>query len=141
MAAAIRKKSTAGVMVEEKPFGVAIHYRLAPDAEADCRKIAGEIAASEGYTLQPGKKVFELKYDPASKGDVVRALMREPPMKDARPVFIGDDQTDEAGFTAAHDLSGAGILVGPPRPTTAIYRLCSVTEALRWLEDAAGYTS
>lgn len=126
-----------GVLVEHKPFGFAIHYRLAPQAEHDCRVLAESIAASEEYSLQPGKKVIEVKYHPITKGDAVKNLMREAPMKEGRPLFIGDDQTDEAGFAAAVGQGGAGILVGPQRMTHASYRLESVADALRWLEAAA----
>ncbi len=126
-----------GVLLEVKPFGLALHYRLAPHAEAECLMLAAEIARSEGYALQPGKKVIELKFHLATKGDAVRNLMRELPLKGAFPLFIGDDLTDEAGFEAANDMGGAGILVGPLRPTHASFRLESVAGALHWLAEAA----
>jgi len=127
-----------GVLVEEKPFGVAIHYRLAPAAEEACRQLAAEVADENGYTLQAGKKVFELKIDATDKGDAVSALMSVPPMMGTRPVFIGDDETDEAAFRMAARLGGAGVLVGPFRPTNASYRLETVEETLLWLELAGG---
>jgi trehalose 6-phosphate phosphatase len=127
-----------GVLVEEKPFGVAIHFRLAPAYEEDCRRLAAEVADEHGYTLQAGKKVFELKIDSTGKGDAVSALMSVPPMKGTRPVFIGDDETDEAAFRMASRLGGAGVLVGPIRPTNASYRLETVEETLLWLEMAGG---
>lgn len=127
-----------GVLIEQKPYSVALHYRLAPDAEGDCHRLAEQIAAAEGYVLQPGKKVIELKYHVICKGDAVRALMREAPLLGTGPVFIGDDQTDETGFDAANELGGAGILVGPPRASHASYRIGSVGAVLRWLEEASG---
>jgi trehalose 6-phosphate phosphatase len=51
-------------------------------------------------------------------------------------VFIGDDETDEAGFLVARQLGGAGILVGPERPSAAVYRLDTVDLTLQWLETA-----
>lgn len=131
-------KSHPGVLVEEKPFGVAIHYRLAPDSEDACMRLATEIADESGYTLQAGKKVFELKIDATDKGDALSALMKVPPMKGTRPVFIGDDDTDESAFRMANRLGGAGVLVGPPRPTAAAYGLETVEDTLRWLEMAGG---
>ena len=127
-----------GVLVEVKPFGIAIHYRLAPTAADACRLFAAGIAEETGYTLQAGKMVLELKIDATDKGDAVNALMRSPPMRGTRPVFIGDDETDEAGFLMARRLGGAGILVGPLRPSAAIYRLDTVEDTLRWLETAGG---
>jgi trehalose 6-phosphate phosphatase len=51
-------------------------------------------------------------------------------------VFVGDDATDEHGFEAARALGGVGVLVGPPRPTAAGFRIDGVEEALAWLESA-----
>ena len=122
-------------------MGLALHYRLAPEAAESCRRAAEEVAASEGYALQSGKKVIELKYHPVTKGDAVSRLMAERSLKDGRPLFIGDDLTDEAGFEVATALGGVGILVGKQRQTLASYRLDSVTAALNWLEASAGYVS
>lgn len=127
-----------GVLIEHKPFGLAIHYRLAPEAAPACEDMARRLAAAEGYQLQPGKQVIELKFHNLTKGDAVRACMALAPMRDGRPLFIGDDLTDEAGFEAVAELGGAGILVGPPRPTHARFSLDDVAAALRWLEHAAG---
>jgi trehalose 6-phosphate phosphatase len=126
-----------GVIIEEKPFGLALHFRLAPEAMDACQRAAEEIASSEGYVLQPGKKVFELKFHSATKGDAVSQLMTEQPLCAGTPLFIGDDLTDEAGFEAATRLGGAGVLVGAPRKTHAQYRLDSVVAALDWLETSA----
>lgn len=126
-----------GVLVEYKPLGVALHYRQAPEAEADCHAVAIEIADRTGLLLQSGKMVVELRMACADKGTAVRALMQEAPMREGRPVFIGDDETDEAGFRAAAMLGGAGVLVGEARPTAALYRLAGVDQALSWLENAA----
>lgn len=125
-----------GVLVEDKPFGVALHYRLAPDAQDKCHALAGQLAADHGLALQPGKMVIELKLSTADKGVAVRNLMRETPMVGTSPIFVGDDDTDEAGFRAALDLHGAGVRIGAPAPTAAIYGLANVAETLQWLEFA-----
>ena len=126
-----------GVLLEKKPFGVALHYRQAPDAEEACRAAARDVAAATGMVVQPGKLVFELKPANADKGRALERFMEQPPFAGTRPVFIGDDLTDEDGFRAARDLGGAGVLVGDARPTNAIYRLPSVAAVMRWLEGAA----
>jgi trehalose 6-phosphate phosphatase len=59
-------------------------------------------------------------------------------MRGTQPVFIGDDDTDEAAFRMASRLGGAGVLVGPFRRTNASYRLETVEETLLWLEMAGG---
>ena len=126
-----------GTLVEEKPFGAALHYRGAPEAAADCRLLAERLAASSGFALQAGKMVFELRVPGADKGVALERFMREPPMRGTRPIFIGDDLTDEHAFAAAAAFGGNGILVGPARDTAAHYRLNDVKEARAWLAAAA----
>jgi trehalose 6-phosphate phosphatase len=125
-----------GVLIEEKPFGVAIHFRLAPEAEEACRFAATEVANQTGMVVQAGKMVFELKPSSGTKGGALRAFMAEPPFLATRPVFLGDDLTDEYGFEAAMDLGGAGVLVGEERGTAAIYRLPGTRAARDWLTAA-----
>lgn len=126
------------LIVEEKPFGTALHYRQAPEAEAASQALAARLAKETGLHLQTGKMMVELRLGGADKGVAIRALLAEPEMAGTRPVFIGDDDTDEPGFVAAADLGGAGILVGPGRETAAGYRLPDVQATLAWLTAASG---
>jgi trehalose 6-phosphate phosphatase len=125
-----------GVLLEDKPLGIALHYREAPDAEESCRAAVEQAAERSGLEVQPGKMVFELRPGGANKGDALRRLLEAPLFAGSRPIFLGDDLTDEPAFTAAHELGGAGILIGERESTAAFYRLDSVAEALAWLEDA-----
>lgn len=124
------------LLIEDKALSLTLHYRMAPDRAQEAIDLTERLATVSGLTLQPGDMVVELRTPGASKGDSIRAFMREVPFRGARPVFLGDDLTDEHGFFAARQLGGFGILVGPPRRTTAIYRMESVEEALSWLEAA-----
>jgi trehalose 6-phosphate phosphatase len=126
-----------GVLVERKPLGVALHFRECPAAEPDCVQLASSLAREPGLHLQPGKMMVEVRAAGGDKGTAIRTLMSEPDMAGRRPVFMGDDTTDEPGFAAAAELGGAGVLVGPPRATTARYRLPEVAAALAWLEAAS----
>jgi len=125
-----------GLLVEEKPLGVALHYRQAPDEAQNCEALARTLAAEHGLHFQPGKMMVEVRAAGGDKGAAVRALMAEPGMASTRPLFMGDDLTDEPGFVAADELGGAGILIGPSRHSAARYRLDDVTALLDWL--AAG---
>ncbi len=127
-----------GIVVEEKPYGAALHYRQAPDAGAACEAAAEEWALLEGVAIQHGKMVVELRAHGADKGDALRRFIAEPPMQGTRPIFIGDDLTDEAGFAAAEALGGWGILVGGGRETAARYRLSDVAQVHEWLHRLAG---
>ncbi|AFN79051.1 trehalose-6-phosphate phophatase, biosynthetic [Stutzerimonas stutzeri DSM 10701] len=124
-----------GLHLENKQVAFALHFRLAPELEASARALAEDFAArhADVLVLQPGKCVFELKPRGASKGEVIRAFMQEPPFHGRYPVFIGDDLTDEAGFEAVNALQGLSIKVGPGQ-TLASRRLASVAAVGHWLE-------
>ncbi len=128
----------SGLLVEEKAgLSVALHYRLAPRCAGPARACAQALAAETGLSLQEGDMVEELRTPGARKGDAVRAFMAEPLFAGARPVFVGDDATDEDGFAAAQALGGVGVVVGATRVTAARFRLADVEAALAWLEAAS----
>lgn len=122
-----------GVLVEEKSFGVALHYRLAPDAGPPAGELAQALALRHGLYLQRGKSMVELRVGGADKGDAIVAMMAHPHLAGTTPVFAGDDVTDEPGFEAVRDLGGHAILVGEPRPTLAGFALRSPRELRDWL--------
>jgi trehalose 6-phosphate phosphatase len=97
-----------------------------------------ELSESTGLRVQRGAMVLELRTPGMDKGAAVRAFMAETPFVGARPVFIGDDLTDEDGFAAAEALGGFGVLVGPERVTRARRRLTSPAAVLDWLEASLG---
>jgi trehalose 6-phosphate phosphatase len=125
-----------GLLVEDKPAGIAVHFRQAPELEAEVAVLLGDIARDRGLGLQHGKAVVELRPAGADKGDALRALMAEPPFAGARPLFVGDDLTDEDGFAAAASLGGAGVLVGAPRASAARWLLPDVAAVAHWLGNA-----
>lgn len=125
-----------GAIVEPKSYGVALHYRLAPQYESGARALATKLAERFGLAVQQGKMMVEVRVAGSDKGVAVRTLMRRPEMAGTRPVFIGDDLTDEAGFAAAAALGGTGILVGQPRATAAGYGLPDPAAVRRWLAGA-----
>jgi trehalose 6-phosphate phosphatase len=129
-----------GIVVEEKPFGVALHYRQAPEIGPAAIALAEQVAVEQGFSIQHGKMVCELRVAGGNKGDAVRRFLAEPPMAGSRPLFLGDDLTDEAGFVAAEALGGAGVFVGNgcERQSAARYRLTDVAAVHDWLGAVAG---
>ncbi len=125
-----------GTLIEDKPFGVGLHYRAAPSTGEAVTALAEELAATHDLHLQHGKMVVELRLAGRDKGAAVDWLMAEPARHRTVPVFVGDDVTDEAGFAAAVALGGAGVLVGPARATAATYRVDCVADVLAWLDAA-----
>jgi len=128
-----------GLLFEDKTLSVALHYRNAPSAADAVIEAAERLARSSDLALQLGDMVAELRTPGQDKGKAVAAFLREPPFDGATPVFVGDDLTDEDGFTAAARLGGYGVLVGPAhRPTQAAYRLNDCNAVLDWLSASIG---
>ncbi|MGH6682987.1 MAG: trehalose-phosphatase [Pseudolabrys sp.] len=105
----------SGIIAEDKGYSLALHYRKAPQHEERLRShIAAGRAAfpDEATEVLPGKAMLEVKRPNVNKGDAVRALMNHPPFAGRKPVFIGDDVTDESVFAVLPDLGGKGFSVG-----------------------------
>lgn len=126
-----------GMFVEEKSLGVGLHYRRAPGVEPEARALAKDLATELGLMVQLGKAMVELRVPGGDKGFAIHHLMASAPMAGTLPVFAGDDVTDEAGFVAARELGGAGILVGGHFSTSALYTLPDPAAVRRWLADFA----
>lgn len=123
-----------GLLVERKTISVGLHFRRAPQWGAAAGDLAVELASRLNLAVQPGKMLYELRPGGADKGSAVHKLMQRPPMAGGKPIFIGDDVTDEEGFAAARELGGAGILVGAPRETLAAFSLEQVAAVRHYLE-------
>jgi trehalose 6-phosphate phosphatase len=125
-----------GTLLERKRGSLALHYRNAPWLEPAARGVAAAAAAVVGpeFHVQPGKKVLEIKAASVGKGCAIAELMEELPFAGRRPVFIGDDLTDEDGFEVVNALGGHSVAVGATRETRARWRLADEAHVLRWLE-------
>ncbi|WP_207485974.1 trehalose-phosphatase [Arenibaculum pallidiluteum] len=128
-----------GVRVERKSLSVALHYREAPAATEAARQLAEELgrAHASAFQVQAGKMVFELKPRGADKGAAVAAFMAESPFAGRRPVFAGDDLTDEYGFAAATAAAGIAIQVGRREPNGAGWNAQDPQAFRGWLEKLA----
>jgi trehalose 6-phosphate phosphatase len=103
-----------GVVVEDKPHCVAVHYRGAPEREADVKALVARLAArdEEAFEVLPARMAFEIRNRALTKAVVVRSLMAHAPFKGRVPVFVGDDVTDHDGFQAAEEKGGIALDVG-----------------------------
>jgi len=112
--AAIAKLSP-GILLEDKGYSLALHYRLAPHAEKAIYEAVSLIRAdlpNAPIEVLPGKCVCEIKHSGFTKATGVLELMAHEPFKGRRPIFIGDDVTDEAVFGIMPDLGGLAFSVG-----------------------------
>jgi trehalose 6-phosphate phosphatase len=129
-----------GVLLEDKGLSLALHYRKAP-ALADAAMAAAEtaVAESEGaLVLLHGKMVCELKPPGIDKGRAIAAFLGEPPFAGRRPVFAGDDVTDESGFVTINQRGGISIRIGDGQPSAAAFGCPNVAAMQTWLLGLLG---
>ena len=125
-----------GLLVENKRGSLALHYRQRPELEELCLAAMQQaVQESPGLTLLRGKMVVEAKPGGASKGRAIEDFLGEVPFAGRIPVFIGDDVTDEVGFSTVQRLRGIGIKVGEGT-TVAWGRLADPATLRKELEAA-----
>ena len=126
-----------GLWLEDKGATLALHYRQVPGLASYVHRtvramVATSCAAGAEWRLQPGKGIVEIKSAGRDKGAAILDFMAEPVFAGRLPVFVGDDLTDEFGFSAVTMLGGWAIKVGPGL-THAQFRLRDVNAVRRWL--------
>jgi len=123
--------------IEQKPFGVALHFREHPELAASALTIMQAIGHDfNDWQLKAGKCLYELLPQGVDKGSAINHVLKHY-HPHCRPIFIGDDVTDEAGFIAVQsygdtpnkkgsDIKGIGVKVGY-EPTHAHYYVSDVS--------------
>lgn len=126
-----------GLILEKKRGGASLHYRRAPELERPARRLVNELLAriDDEFRLIDGKMVLELAPRQHNKGEAIREILQHAPFRDRRPVFVGDDVTDEDGFEVVNSLGGTSIRVGSGRDTAAQYQLDNVAGVQAWLRS------
>jgi trehalose 6-phosphate phosphatase len=127
----------AGLLVEDKQFALALHYRRAPHLEDTAVAAMRDVAArvDDELELQRGKMVVELRPAGATKAQAVAAFLEEVPFTGRVPIFIGDDLTDESAFELVNRLGGVSVVVSAERASAARSRLEDVAAVRSWLSE------
>jgi trehalose 6-phosphate phosphatase len=128
------------IILEDKGSSLAVHYRLAPHMEQTLKaKIAAVLArvGTCGLEVMYGHAVIEIKPTGFNKGEAVLELMKSPPFAHRKPIFVGDDTTDESVFKVLPMLGGVGYSVQRPMPG-ASGTFSSPYEVRRWLAHLNG---
>lgn len=122
------------LLVEEKPHGVALHYRADPSLQDYVERVMQDLLdANPGLMLQPSKMAMELRPQGVGKDSALAGLMQRVPFAGRIPVFAGDDTTDEPAMMQAQSLGGFAIKIGDG-PTAAQYRLADPSALAAWLD-------
>lgn len=106
---------SSGILLEDKGYSLALHYRLAPQFERTIFEAVSAIRAdlpAAPIEVLPGKSVCEIKHSGFTKATGVIELMKHAPFTGRRPIFIGDDVTDETVFAIMPDMNGLSFSVG-----------------------------
>jgi trehalose 6-phosphate phosphatase len=123
------------LMLEDKGHALALHYRQAPELEVAIREALEVIAVTvdSGLALERGPLVVELTPSGVSKASAIAEFMAEQPFKGRRPLYVGDDPSDEPAFEWVNAAGGLSVAVNVTRPTAARTMLRSVGEVRAWL--------
>ena len=129
-------RTLPGVIMERKSLSLALHFRAAPDQESAVRGVAGDAikGAVPPLRLMDGKAVVEIIPAGIEKGQAIERFMQIRPYAGRRPVFAGDDVTDESGFSAVNRAYGLSIHVGHNPVTMAQFRFPDPASLRNWLE-------
>ena len=123
------------LLLEDKHFSLALHYRKAPHLEsmlvAEVAEIAERLAPE--LELQRGRRVVEIRPSAANKAVAIAEFMQEPPFRGRRPLCLGDDFTDECAFEWVNSVGGLSVAVGVDRDSAAQAHLHSASAARVWL--------
>lgn len=131
-----------GILVEDKGFSIAIHYRLSPQFGGDVLKHVATICRHErcaSLEVLPGKLVVEIKPSGYDKGTGLREMMSVPAFTGRKPIFIGDDITDNAAFAVLPEFNGIGFSVGGIVPG-ATFNFDGPQDVRLWLERLGNVT-
>jgi trehalose 6-phosphate phosphatase len=125
----------AGIEIEDKGQSLAIHYRRARTDALQLRRWIADVLGRVGVEMEiiRGRRVLEIKPVGVSKATAVESFMDRPPFRGRRPVFVGDDKTDEDGFKATTARGGLAIQVGPGRSALTALRVENPAAVRRWL--------
>lgn len=106
------RKQWPDILLEDKRSSLAIHYRLAPEAEPALRARLDALALPAPWQILTGHCVYEIRAADRNKGSAIAQLCRHAPFAGRQPVFVGDDRTDLDGMAVALKAGGYGIAVG-----------------------------
>lgn len=107
-----------GVRPENKQFSFTAHYRGADQHAAALNAALHRLVAGrpdENLEIADALCAYEVKPRGVDKGEAVRRFLERPPFIGRRPMFVGDDASDEFGFRKVAENRGLAFAVGAAR--------------------------
>jgi len=131
--------SHPGLRLEDKGEALAVHFRQAPEYSNEVGHFLQNLARESGLSMQPGKMVAELKSSCHDKAEGIALLLGTAPFCGRKPIFFGDDLTDESGFSFVNAQDGHSVRIGGKEEgTQARYYLPDPASLLRALRQLMG---
>ena len=127
-----------GVFVENKRFSFTVHYRMAPSAEQPVRDLVNQLVDSVPIVVDvmDAHCAIEIKSPSFDKGVAIATFLSTSTFSERKPIFVGDDTTDESGFALVSARGGFAYSVGRPRPG-AIGSFTAPLAVRGWLTEFA----
>jgi trehalose 6-phosphate phosphatase len=126
------------IIVEDKAYTLAFHYRAAMAREKELLALAAARIKpfAPEFVVLHGKAIIEIKSAQFDKGNALATLLTVAPFAGRRPIFFGDDTTDQDAFDALPKFGGIGVSVGR-RMAGAEFMLPSPRAVRTWVANLA----
>ena len=124
------------IEIENKGSNLTVHFRNSTIDRKEINKIIMELVKYEPkLTFLKGKEVLEIKPLSHNKGTAISYFMRTKPFIKRRPVFIGDDVSDEDGFETVNKKGGWSVRVGNYKRSKANFFLPDVKSVHKMMKQ------
>ncbi len=128
-------RQNPGTRFERKSLSMVLHFHRNPELRDSAAATAQSVCPpGSGIKMLHARGMVEIKPVEASKGYAVARFMSQAPYAGRKPIFIGDDVTDEDGFMTVNAIGGISVKVGAGA-SHARFRLPDEDAVREWLEN------
>jgi len=127
------------LLLEEKPASIVVHYRKAPEIGPGIERRLQAILtkADQGFGIFPSKMSWDIRDGTCTKGTALVQIMALARFSGRRPLYIGDDRTDEDGFLEAERRGGIALAVAGEYRASRPPAFASPAAVRAWLAKLA----
>lgn len=122
------------LLLENKIYSAALHFRGSEHLEplvdqwiTDC------LRDKQGLKVIAGKCVREIQVTGINKGRAIERIMKHAAYIGRKPIYLGDDRTDEDAFKWVNQVAGLSVKVGTGS-SVARYKLDNHQAVIDWLD-------
>lgn len=125
-----------GLRLEDKGTALVLHTRTAPELRpAASAMMARAVRGRGGFVVMEGDGIVEVHAAGMDKGKAAAFLMTGEAFAGRRPIYAGDDVTDEFALSYVRQAGGVSVKVGVGA-SIAEFRLPDVAALHRWIGAA-----